>query len=124
MMPHETDASIGGLVRGALGDVRELIREEVALARAELRQEMTKASSAAIKFSIAAAALLFAGVCLLVAISLGLAALLDWPAWAGFAVVAGALGAVSAFAFNGGRRAVRTVQPLPRTMHTMKENFR
>lgn len=123
-MPHETDASIGGLVRGALDDVRDLIREEVALARAELRQEMSKASGAAVQFGIAGAALLFAGVCFLVAIALGLAALLDWPAWAGFAVVAGVLAAIGAFTFAGGRRAVKTVQPLPRTMHTIKENFR
>lgn len=123
-MQHETDASIGGLVRGALDDIRDLIREEVALARAELRQEASKASSAAVQFGIAGAALLFAGMCFLVAISLGLAALLDWPAWAGFAVVAALLAGIAAFAFQGGRRAVRTVQPLPRTMHTLKENFR
>ena len=36
-MAHTSDASIGGLVRGALDDFRELIREEIALARSELR---------------------------------------------------------------------------------------
>ncbi len=122
-MLHETDTSIGGLVRGVLDDVRDLIREEIALARAELRHEMGKASGAATQFGIAFGALLFAAGCFVAALSLGIAALLDWPAWAGFAVVAILLGIAGAIAYNGGRRAIRTVQPLPRTVHTMKENF-
>lgn len=123
-MPHETDASIGELVRGALADVRELVREEVALARAEIRQELSKASGAAVGFGVAAAALLLAVGCLTVALSLGLAALFDWPAWAGFTAVAVLLAVVAAAAYASGRRAITTVQPLPRTVHSLKENFR
>jgi hypothetical protein len=36
-MADTTDASVSGLIRGALDDVRDLFREELALARAELR---------------------------------------------------------------------------------------
>jgi hypothetical protein len=123
-MSHETDASIGGLVRSALGDVRELFREEVALARAEMRQELNKASGAAVQFGIAAAALMLALGCFVVAFALGVAAVFDWPAWSGFAVVAVLLAIVGAITYAGGRRAVGTVQPLPRTVHSLKENFR
>lgn len=52
-MPHETDASIGTLLRGAVDDVRDVFREEVALARAELRQELSKARSVAVSFAAA-----------------------------------------------------------------------
>jgi Flp pilus assembly protein TadB len=123
-MAHETEASVGGLVRGALDDVRELFREEVALARAEMRHELNKASSAAVGFSIAAGALLFAAGCVVVALALGIATLLEWPAWSGFAIVAVLLAVVSAVGYSSGRRAVSTVEPLPRTVQTMKENFR
>ena len=123
-MAHETEASVGGLVRGALDDVRELFREEVALARAEMRHELNKASSAAVGFSIAAGALLFSAGCVVVALALGLATLLEWPAWSGFAIVAVLLAVVSAVGYSSGRRAVSTVEPLPRTVQTMKENFR
>lgn len=123
-MLHETDTSIGGLVRGALDDVRDLIKEEVALARAELRQEMTKAGGAAVQFGIAGAALLFAAGCFVVALALGIATIFDWPAWTGFAIVAVLLAIAGAVAFAGGRKTVSTVRPLPRTMHTLKENFR
>jgi hypothetical protein len=123
-MAHETDASIGGLVRGALDDVRELFREEVALARAEIRHELSKVSGAAVQFGLAAAALMLALGCFAVAIALGMSAAFDWPAWAGFAVVAVLLAVAGAVAYSAGRRAVSTVQPLPRTVHTLKENFR
>ena len=121
---HETDASIGGLVRSALNDVRDLVREELALARAELSQEIGKASSAAMKFSIAGVALLLAVICFTIALALGLSALFDWPAWAGFAIVAMALAIGGGIMAANGRRTIRTVQPLPRTVHTLKENFR
>lgn len=123
-MAHETDASIGELVRGALMDVRELFREEMTLARAELRQEIGKASSAAVGFGVAGVAALFAVGCLVVALALGIATLFEWPAWSGFAIVALLLAVVGAVGYSAGRRAVSAVQPLPRTVHTLKENFR
>lgn len=123
-MPHETDASIGELIRGAMGDARELIREEVALARAELRHELSKASSAAIGFGVAAAALWFALAAFVVALSLEIAAMFAWPVWSGFAIVGVLLAVVGAAGYASGRRAVANVQPLPRTMHTLKENLR
>jgi tetrahydromethanopterin S-methyltransferase subunit C len=123
-MAHETDVSMGELVRGALMDVRELFREEVALARAELRQEVRKASSAGVGFGVAGVSLLFAVGCVVVALALGLAALFDWPAWSGFALVAVLLAVVGVVGYAAGRRAVSAFQPLPRTVHTLKENFR
>jgi Flp pilus assembly protein TadB len=123
-MAYETEASIGELMRGALADARELIREEIALARAEIRGELRKASGAAVGFGVAALALWFALFCFTVALALGMSALFEWPVWAGFAAVALLLGIVGALGYAAGRRAVTAVQPLPRTVHTLKENFR
>lgn len=123
-MHYETDASIGGLVRSALNDVRELVREELALARAELKQELGKASSAAVQFSVAGIALLLAATAFTIALALGISALFGWPSWAGFGIVAVLYGIIGAVMVSNARRRVRSVQPLPRTMHTLKENFR
>jgi hypothetical protein len=123
-MAYETEASVGELVRGALTDVRELVKEEVALARAEIRGELRKASGAAVGFGLAAVALWFALFCFTVALALGVAALFDWPVWAGFAVVAVLLAVAGALGYVSGRRALVAVEPLPRTVHTLKENFR
>lgn len=122
-MTYDTDASMGALVRGALDDVRELFREEVALARAELRAEVSKATAAGSRFAGAAAALSCAGVFLLTALALGIATLFHWPAWTGFAIVGVVLAIAGAIMFMSGRRALRQIRGLPRTVETVKETF-
>lgn len=121
-MSYESE-SVTGLLRGALDDVRDLVREEVALARAELRYEAGKVTTAGVQFGAAAVALWFAGTCLLVAMALGISALFAWPAWAGFAVVGTLLAVFGLVAFMSGRSAVRNIQPMPRTVESIKENF-
>lgn len=117
--------SLSGLVRGALDDVRELVREELLLARVELSQELSKAAAAAAKFGAAAVSLLFAAGFLCTALALGIAAAFDWPAWAGFGIVAILLAVAGLVFVRGGRKAVREVRPLlPRTVHTIKETFK
>lgn len=123
-MADTTDASVSGLIRGALDDVRDLFREELALARAELRSEMGKVATSAVRFGIGGIALWFAAMFLLVTLALGLTALLEWPAWIGFGAVALLLGIVGAVLLMLGRSAIREVRPLPRTVHTVKENFK
>ena len=123
-MAYTSDASLGGLVRGALDDFRELIREEIALARAEMKFELGKAARAGMQFGVAGVSLWFAAMFLLVAVALGIAALFEWPAWAGFGLVALVLAVVGMIFVSSGRRAVSTVQPLPRTIATLKENMR
>ena len=123
-MAHESDAPMSTLVRSALDDVRDLFREELALARAELRQEMTKAKAAATGFGAAAAAGWFAGLFILAAIALGISEGLRWPFWAGFAIVGVLLAIAAAVLFASGRRAARKIRGLPRTVETVKETFR
>ena len=123
-MEHEAESSVGGLVRGALDDVRDLFREEVALARAEIRVELNKAAAAAVQFGAAGVALWFAGMFLLIAVALGISALFYVPAWAGFGIVAVLLAIAGIVMLVSARRAARTVRPLPRTVESIKENFR
>jgi hypothetical protein len=115
--------SIGGLLRGILMDVRELIREELALARVELREQAGRARTAAISFGIAAAALLFGGAFLLIAAATGIADLLDWPVWTGFLAIALLLSVVGLVTLASGRRQLQEVHAVPEeTISTLKEN--
>jgi hypothetical protein len=123
-MAHVTEASVPTLIRGALDDVRELFREELALARAEMREELSKATSSAARFGAGGVALWFAAMFLLVTIALGISALLQWPAWAGFGIVAIVLAVGGAVLVMSGRNALREVRPMPRTVQSMKETFR
>jgi hypothetical protein len=115
--------SIGDLVKGILGDIRQLIRDEIALARVEVREQASRARLAAMALGTAALALLFGGTFLLVAVATGLADLLDWPVWAGFLAVGVLLGVVGAVMLATGRSRLRAVHPVPeQTVETLKEN--
>ena len=115
--------SIGGLVRGILMDFRTLIREEVALARVEIREQAARARAAAMSFGIAVGALLVGATFLLIAVAIGLADLLNWPLWAGFLVVAALLALIGAVTFSSGRKQLHEIRAVPaQTVHTLKEN--
>jgi protein-S-isoprenylcysteine O-methyltransferase Ste14 len=115
--------SISGLVKGVLHDVRQLIRDEVALARVELREQASRAKLAASALGAAAAALALGAVFLLVAVAAGIADLLDWPIWAGFLIVALLLSVAGFVMLSMGRSKLRTVHAVPeQTVETLKEN--
>ena len=72
---------------------------------------------------MAAASLLFGGTFLLIALALGVADLLAWPAWAGFLAVAVLLSLIGVIAYSGARRRMTTVHLVPEeTVSTLKEN--
>ena len=115
--------SIRGLIRGILNDLRTLIREEITLARVEIREQAGRARAAAMSFGIAVAALAFGGIFLLIAIALGIASLLNWPAWGGFLVMAALLSLIGFFTLSSGRKRLAQVHAVPEvTVSTLKEN--
>jgi hypothetical protein len=123
-MRDHSEASIPELLRGILGDLRELMREEVALARAEIRDELRKLMMAGASLAAGAATLALGGIFLLVALARGLAVLLDWPLWAGFGAVGLVLAAGGGILVMTGRRQMQQVRPAPaRTIETVKENI-
>ena len=123
-MAHASSpASVGGLVRGAIDDVRELFREEFALAKAEIREELSRITAVGAKLGVAGVALWFGAMFILVAAALGLATALAWPAWAAFGAIGVLLALVGVVAGSSARRSLREVRTLPRTVGTIKETF-
>jgi uncharacterized membrane protein YqjE len=115
--------SLRGLLRGILMDLQTLIREEVALARVEIREQAGRAKAAALSFGIAIAALAFGGIFLLVAVATAIADLLNWPVWTGFLIVAVLLSAVGMVTLMSGRKQLASVHAVPEeTISTLKEN--
>jgi uncharacterized membrane protein YqjE len=121
--PDYVQESTGSLIRGILNDLRTLIREEMALARVEMREQAGRARAAALSFGMAAAALAFGAIFLLVAIALGIATLLGWPAWTGFLIMALLLGIGGYVTLSSGRKQLARVHAMPEeTVTTLKEN--
>jgi len=117
------DQSLADLIRSTLHDAQDLMRGEIALAKAELRQEVRKVGSGAAALAAAGVAALAAVMFLLTALALGLTNALGWPAWAGFLVVGVLLSLVGFVSLSLGRRRLRTFQAFPaETVTTLKEN--
>jgi hypothetical protein len=117
------DQSIADVIRSTIHDAQDLVRSEIALAKAEMRQEVRRVGAGAAMMAAAAVGALIALVFLLTAVAWSIPALLQWPAWTGFALV----GAVVLFAAIVlamlGRNRFTTERHMPLTTDTLKENM-
>ncbi|MEU0055533.1 phage holin family protein [Streptomyces sp. NPDC006334] len=119
--PRAGGDSVGELLSVVTSDVQTLFRQEVELAKAEVRQEATKAGKAAGMYGGAG----FGGYMVLLFLSLaavlGLANVMD-GGWAAL-IVAAVWAVIAAVLYQRGRTRMRAVEPKPeRTVETMKEN--
>jgi len=124
----ETSPSMTGLVSGIINDAQQLIRQELALARSEVKDEWNKTKAAAASFCAAAAV----GTLSFVLLSLTLVHLLHWltnetaerfPLWACYGIVGGLFLFTSLILFYTGKNKAEQINVVPRqTAETMKEN--
>ncbi|MEU8228515.1 phage holin family protein [Actinoplanes sp. NPDC048967] len=116
-----SETSVGELIGNISNDLSTLFRQEVELAKVELKQEASKAGKAAGMLGAAA----FAGYLVLVLLSFALVAALSNvmdPGWAAL-IVAVLWGIVGAVLYSNGRKKLKTVDPTPRrTVDTLKED--
>ena len=112
--------SVGSLISEVTSDLSTLMRQELDLAKAEVKEEATKTGKAAGMLGGAG----FAGYMLALFLSIaawwGLANVMD-EAWAAL-IVAAVWGVIAAALFVSGRKKMREVHPKPeRTVSTLKE---
>jgi len=115
-----SSASVGDLVGFITKDLSTLMRQELDLARAEIKQEAIKSGKAAGMYGAAGFAgymvLLFASI----ALWWGLANVMD-QGWAAL-IVTGVWAVIGAVAYSAGRRQARQIHPKPElTVETVKE---
>ena len=112
--------SIGQLVGDIAGDLSTLIRQEVALAKAEAQQSATRAGKGAGMLGGAGLAASYALLFLSVALWWALGSWMDNRGWA--AVIVAVLWAViAAILASMGRGQLKKVSGLPRTVETAKK---
>jgi hypothetical protein len=117
------EASLGEIIGNISDDLSQLFRQEVELAKAEIRQEAAKAGKAAGMLGGAGFAGYLAVVLLSFAVVFGLSNVMD-AGWAAL-IVAIVWGAAGAILFVNGRKKLKTVDPVPRrTAETLKEDAR
>lgn len=121
--PAQADRSIGELLQKLASETSQLVRQEIALARAELSATLKASAKPATLFGAAALFALgtFGALTALLIIALGG----PMPLWASALIVTVLYGVIAVVAVAMGRKAMREVNPVPRqTINTIKEDVR
>jgi hypothetical protein len=115
------ETSLGELIGNISNDLSQLFRQEVELAKAEVKQEASKAGKAAGMLGVAGFAGYLAVVLLSFAAVFGLANVMD-AGWAAL-IIAAVWAVIGGVLFVTGRNKLKTVDPVPhRTVDTIKED--
>ena len=115
------DQSLGELFGRVTSDLSALVRQEMQLAKVEIRQEVRTAGKAGGLLGGGA----FAGYVALLFISVAIALLLGlvMPNWLAFLIVGALYGIGAAVLLSKGRKEMANVDPVPhQTVETLKED--
>lgn len=121
---REAETTISPLVAGIIEDAQTLFRQEIALAKTEIKEDIQHVKTAAIGFGIGAGL----SIMCLVLLSFSLVHLLSWlfpdmPLWASYAVVTLVYAAAAVLAGYQGKQAIEKADFVPhQTIQTLKEN--
>jgi hypothetical protein len=118
--------SMTALVGGIIGDAQDLIRQQLALFKEEIKEDMRKTKEASLILAIGAGITLLGGLILDVMLPLGI----HWrwpdaPLWACFGIVGVVQTAVGVGLVLWGIRRLRSFNPVPeQSVEALKENLR
>lgn len=113
------DRSISEVLKDIFGNVQEMIRSEIRLARAEFREETSKTLSSAQMMAVGGVLGVFALGFVLVAIAQALATVM--PSWAASLVMGIVLGLVGVALLMSGKKHLHAPTP-NKTIENVKEN--
>ena len=115
------DRSFSDVVQAILGNVQEIVRSEVRLAKIEIGEEAAKAKSSTLLLGAGAVTAIFAMLFFLLMIVYALTLVI--PSWAAALIVGAALAVVASVMLTAGVRRFKQIHPTPeRTVETIKEN--
>jgi hypothetical protein len=116
------DRSVADVLQDILHNVQDILRSEVRLAKAEIRQEATQAAAAALWMTIGVVSLLSAWMFLSWTAVYALATVL--PIWAATLVIAVAMAGAGGMVIRTGLRRFTRIKPMPeRTIASLQENL-
>ena len=116
-----SDRSFADVLQDIVGNIQEIVRSEVRLAKVELSEEARKAKPAGVWMVIGAVFGVGAVMIGLLAGVYGLSTVM--PNWAAALVVSLASGAIGVLAARTGLMHVRQIDPTPdKTIRSLKEN--
>jgi hypothetical protein len=119
-----TEPSLTGLVTGIINDAQELLKQQVALFKQEVKDDIRKTKEAAVALSVGAGILVVGGLLL----CLMLVYLLNWavpaiPLWGCYGIIGILFAACGSALLYAGKRRLESFNPLPdQSVRALKEN--
>jgi len=119
------NVTTGKLLSGIVSDAEELVQQQLALFKEEVKQELRDARQATIPLLVGGVALGIAVLLLCFTAVYALDALTTLPLWACFAIVTGALAIAGGVALAVGVQKLRALTPVAEeSVEELKENVR
>ena len=115
------DRSISAVLHDIVGNMQDIVRCEIRMAKSELTEELGKSRSAGVLVGIGALMLTFSALFLLLAAVYALSLLM--PEWAAALIVGAGVGATAALCFGVGIKRFKAVRAAPKAVASMKENI-
>jgi uncharacterized membrane protein YqjE len=116
------DRSITNVLQDIVGNLQDIVRAEVRLAKTEVSEEIAKARSAGLLVGVGAVTAIFSALFALLAIVYALSLVL--PEWGAALIVATGVGVVAAVTFGLGIKRFKTIHAAPKTAASLKENVK
>jgi len=117
------EPKVTDLVAGILSDAQELFRQQAALFRSEIQEDVRKTKEAAVPLAIGLWLLVLGSILLSATVALILAAL-GLPEWASFAIVGAVVTVAGGVLFYVGKKKFDSFNPLPqKSAEALKENL-
>jgi len=114
---------MASLVSGIINDAQQLLRQEVTLAKQEVREELAKAKAVAAAGAIALALAVVGGLLLCLMLVHLLQWATGWPDWVCYGLVGGVFLAVAGVLAAVAKNKASQIDLVPRqTVETIKEN--
>ncbi len=119
------EPSMASLVSGIVSDAQDLFKQELALAKREMADELRKTRDAAISFGVGIGVAALGGWLLVLMVVYLLHEVALLPLWASYLIVGGVMVVVGCILFFVGRAKASSIHLVPQqTVETMKENVR
>lgn len=118
----ESDRSIASVLSDIVGNIQQIVRAEVRLAKVEVREEVAKAKRGAMLLAAGGVVIVLAlGLMLLAAVY---ALTMVWPPWAAALTVAVGAAVIGGAVAAAGMKQIKDVNLAPpKTVSTLQENI-
>ena len=120
--PRPAAPSLAALLGGIMKDAKDLLVQELTLAKLEGHDEVRQIKTAALSLGIGAGVAAVGGILLSVMLVHMLAAYTDIPLWGCYGIVGSVFGVLGWVLLASGKYKIEEIDVMPQTVETMKEN--